>query len=52
MNNMTFGELRNELANCDNPVRQRIIRNLMYIRYKQHLEKKQKIQQLKKLHYY
>ena len=48
INNMTFGELRNELANCNNSTRKEIIRNLMYIRYKQHLAKKEKINQMKK----
>ena len=48
INNMTFGELRNELANCNNnPVRQKLIRNLMVIRYNQHLEKKQHYNKLK-----
>jgi hypothetical protein len=45
---MTFGDLRNELANCTDPIRKEIIRNLMYIRYKQHLYKKEKVQQIKK----
>lgn len=45
---MTFGELRNELANSDDPVKKEIIRNLMYIRYNQHIAKKEKINQLKK----
>lgn len=48
INKMTFGELRNELANCTDPVKKEIIRNLMYIRYNQHLAKKEKIKKLKK----
>ncbi|MCJ7636446.1 MAG: hypothetical protein MUO21_03065 [Nitrososphaeraceae archaeon] len=48
INKLTFGELRNELANCNDPVRQYIIRNLMLVRYKQHLENKEVQQQMKK----
>ena len=49
INKMTFRELRNELANCmNNPVRGTIIRNLMYIRYNQHLYKKQQLEQFRK----
>lgn len=49
INNLTFRELRNELANCqNNPVRETIIRNLMYIRYNQHLQKKQQLEKIKK----
>jgi len=48
INHMTFAELRNELANCTDPVRKEIIRNLMYIRYKQYMDKKEKIHQLKR----
>jgi hypothetical protein len=51
INKLTFKELRNELANCkNNPVRETLIRNLMYIRYNQHLHKKQQLIQLKKEH--
>ena len=48
INHMTFAELRNELANSTDPVRKEIIRNLMYIRYKQHMDKKERIHQLKR----
>lgn len=49
INKLTFGELRNELANCrNNPVREKVIRNLMCIRYNQHLQKKIQIEQFKK----
>lgn len=48
INKLTFGELRNELANCNDPVRQYIIRNLMLVRYKQHLANKEAQQQMKK----
>ena len=48
INKLTFGELRNELANCNNPVREKLIRNLMYVRYNQHLHKKQQLEQQKK----
>src|SRR5579872_4531533 len=42
INNMTFRELRTELANSkNNPVRESIIRNLMYVRYNRHMQKKQ-----------
>ncbi|AYV76940.1 MAG: hypothetical protein Barrevirus4_24 [Barrevirus sp.] len=48
VNKMTFAELRNELANCSDPVKQYIIRNLMMLRYKQHLENKELERNLKK----
>lgn len=38
---MTFKELRNELVNCtNNPIREKIIRNMMILRYNQHMERK------------
>ena len=48
INKLTFGQLRNELANCTDPVRQYIIRNLMYVRYTQYLEHKETQNQMKK----
>jgi|688.fasta_scaffold661470_2 hypothetical protein len=42
INKMTFKELRNELVKSnDDLVRSSLIRNLMYLRYIQHLQKKQ-----------
>lgn len=42
INDMTFRELRTELVNSkNNPVRESIIRNLMYVRYNRHMQKKQ-----------
>jgi hypothetical protein len=42
INNLTFRELRNELANCgDNKIKATIIRNIMYERYVQHMNYKQ-----------
>lgn len=41
INNLTFNDLRNELANSrDNPVKESLIRNIMFIRYNQHIQKK------------
>lgn len=48
INKLTFGQLRNELANCNDPVRQYIIRNLMLVRYKQYLKNKELQHQMKK----
>lgn len=48
INSLTFGQLRNELANCTDPVRQYIIRNLMFIRYNQYLKNKEIKQEMKK----
>lgn len=48
INKMTFNELRNELAKCDDPVKETLIRNLMYIRYKQHINKKIQIDEIKR----
>ena len=40
---MTFNQLRNELAKCgDNIVKERIIRNLMVIKYNQHIQNKKR----------
>jgi len=42
---MTFNELRNELARCtNNPVKEKIIRSMMVLRYNQHMERKRFIQ--------
>lgn len=42
---MTFKELRNELAKCNrNPVKEKIIRSMMILRYNQHMERKRLIQ--------
>lgn len=42
---MTFKELRNELARSNNnPVREKIIRSMMTLRYNQHMERKRFIQ--------
>jgi len=42
---MTFNELRNELAKCNNnPVKEKIIRSMMVLRYNQHMERKRYIQ--------
>ena len=38
INNMTFRELRNELAYCDDPTKEKIIRNIMYRRYTQYMK--------------
>jgi hypothetical protein len=38
INNMTFSELKNELYKChNNPIKERIIRELMVIKYQQHI---------------
>jgi hypothetical protein len=51
INRLTFRELRNELTKCNNdPVKEKIIRNLMLVRYKQHLERK-RLRELKKIEY-
>lgn len=42
INNLTFGQLRNELANCNDPIKEKLLRNIMLIRYKQHLRNKTK----------
>lgn len=48
INNMTFHELRNELAYCgNNKVKEDLIRHIMYQRYKKHLETKNKMEQIK-----
>jgi len=50
INNMTFKELRNELANCGhNKTKENIIRNIMYARYKKHIENKMMIERSKQL---
>jgi hypothetical protein len=37
INNMSFNELKNELYNCyNNPIKERLIRELMVIKYTQH----------------
>jgi len=41
---MSFKDLRNELANCNNPIKAKIIRSLMVLRYNQHMERKRFIQ--------
>lgn len=47
INNLTFKELRNELAKSKgDPLREHLIRNLMFIRYNQHIQNKQKIQKV------
>lgn len=48
INKMTFKQLRNELAKCDDPVKATLIRNLMYLRYSQHINKKKEIENIKK----
>ena len=50
INNMTFKELRNELANCGhNKTKENIIRNIMYARYKKHIENKMMIERSRQL---
>lgn len=33
MQNLSFNQLKQELAYCDNPIRERLIRKLMYLKY-------------------
>ncbi|QKF94068.1 hypothetical protein QKU48_gp0610 [Fadolivirus algeromassiliense] len=46
INKMTFSQLRNELALCNDPIKEKLIRNLMYIRYKQHINNKIKMEEM------
>lgn len=51
INSMSFNDLREELAECDNPVKEQLIRRLMKHKYEQHIEQlklKQKQKKLKK----
>ena len=42
INNMTFNELKNELHNCgDNKIKEKLIRELMLIKYQQYINQKQ-----------
>jgi len=43
INKLSFRQLKNELSKCDNPIKERIIRNLMVVRYKEYLDKKKMI---------
>lgn len=47
INDMSFNELKKELKSCNgtNPMKERIIRDLMVIKYNQHLQKQQQYQQ-------
>jgi hypothetical protein len=40
INKLTFGELRKELAECNDSVKEQIIRKMMLIKYKHHIDKK------------
>lgn len=49
INSMTFAQLRTELANAKGDVvREKIIRQAMFLRYQQHLKTKTKNKQIKK----
>lgn len=38
INNMSFNELKNELSNCyNNPIKEKLIRELMLIKYNEHI---------------
>lgn len=42
INNMSFNELKNELNNCyDNPIKEKIIRELMVLKYNQYITAQQ-----------
>lgn len=49
INNMSFAELKNELYKCENnPIKEKIIRELMLIRYQQHINTQKQIKKTKK----
>ena len=49
INKLTFRGLKNELAKCNNPLKEKIIRNLMLFKYKQHLEKRRQEEMYQRL---
>lgn len=50
INNMSFSELKTELQNCyNNPIKEKIIRELMVLRYKQHTQAQQQ-RKVKQVH--
>ncbi len=46
---MTFGQLRKELALCNDPIREKIIRHFMYLRYTQYVNKKRQLEEINRL---
>ena len=46
---MTFGQLRKELAYCNDPIKEKIIRHFMYLRYTQYVNKKRQLDEINRL---
>ena len=50
INKLTFNELRNELFKCqNNPVKEMLIRNIMYKRYLIHIQRKKRYKKKRKI---